>query len=167
MKFRWKQGTAILLTGVMTFSTISTPLASNIRQDLPKTTAFSTIIAESNENISEETAKKIAEEIISESYNYDGLDIEEQSTLSSGVKTVLKFIKNNWPKISKILKKYGVVSAKGKSVTTFINQLLSGVVSVDNSINGAIYAVVNFVAPGLSKSTKKIITNAIRLASPL
>lgn len=170
MRFNWKRGTAALLAGVMTFSTMSTTAlaASNAPQKEALKVATATIVTEAaSGDISEETAKKIAQEIIAGSYDYSGLESYERGALSTGVKTVLKFIKNNWPKVAKILKKYGIVVAKGKGVTQFINQLLNGVIGVSNSIDEAIYAVVDFVAPNLSSNTKKIIANAIRLISPV
>ena len=69
------------------------------------TTAFAAAVNAAD--ISIETARKIAEEIINSEYDYSGLEQQERGALSTGVKTVLKFIKNNLPKVLNILKKYG------------------------------------------------------------
>ena len=161
--------TAVLLVGVMTVSTVSTTAfaASNeCQKNAVREVAAAIITETANSEISEETARKTAQEIIEGDYDFSGLDNNERG-LSAAVKTALKFIKNNWSKIVNVLKKYGVVVGEGKGVIAYIDQILNGVINVSDSIDEAIYTVVDFVAPGLDRNVKKIIANAIRLVIPL
>ncbi len=169
MNEKFKRCTAGTLAGIMMTTVVSTTAfaaETPVKDDVQATVA-AVVSSSLNENISVETANKIAQEILNETYDYSGLESQERNALSKGVKTVLKFIKNNWPKVVKILKKYGVKAAESKGVIQFIDDLLDGVIEVSDSIDAAIYAVVDFVAPGLSENTKQIIANAIRLVSPV
>lgn len=163
------RGTAGLLATVMMISGISTTvLAAEPTKEGTTEAIVTAIVSETlNKNINEETARQIAKEIINGKYDYSGVSQSERSALSSSIKTVLKFIKNNWSKIAPILKKYGIKAAQGKGVVQFIDNLLNGVIEVSNSIDNAIYTVVDFIAPGLDSNVKQIITNAIRLISPV
>lgn len=174
MQFNWRKNTSALLAGIMMISSISTTTFASsqpINEHSLKIATAALVTETANDEITESTANKIAQEIINGQYEYASSDIDEYSVatkgLSKGAKTVLKFIKNNWPKIEKVLKKYGVTATKGKATIGFINQLLDGVIAVDDGIDNVIYAVVDFVAPNLNPDTKKIIANAIRLISPV
>lgn len=158
----------------MMISSISTTTFASsqpINEHSLKIATAALVTETANDGITESTANKIAQEIINGQYEYASSDIDEYSVatkgLSKGAKTVLKFIKNNWPKIEKVLKKYGVTATKGKAAIGFINQLLDGVIAVDDGIDNVIYVVVDFVAPNLNPDIKKIIANAIRLISPV
>ncbi|PXV86221.1 hypothetical protein C8E03_1135 [Lachnotalea glycerini] len=165
-----------------TFTSFILICAIIICNTIPTFAETSTTIVTSKNVISDETAKKIAIELITEFgtidtfYLYNNIESKEIITfnsntkgkaISTGVKTVIKFLKKNATKIEKILKKYGVTLATGKGISSAVDQLLDGVISVDDSIDSAIYAVVDFVIPDASNSTKKIISNAIRLVCPI
>lgn len=170
MKKILKKGTATLLTGTILMSTLSTTAFAaepTNEQMLTQSAILSTLQDNVNIEISDEVAEKIANEIMNENYDYSGFEIQERGAVSTGVKTALKFIKSNWPKVVKILKKYGVKVAKGKAVTQYIDNILNGVIEVSDSIDNAIYSVVDFVAPGLNSNVKRVIANAIRLICPV
>lgn len=166
MKHIWKRGIATLLVGTMAIANTPATAFAADTATVKEITATTVTEAISNNNISVKTAHKIAEEIINSNYDYINLEQEERA-VSSAIKTVLKFIKNNWSKVAAILKKYGVIIAQGKSVTEFVDQLLDGVIEVSDSIDAAIYTIVDFVAPDLNENVKQVITNAIRLICPV
>lgn len=166
MRHIWKQVMAAFLVCVMAVTNIPVTAFAAENTALKAVTAEAVVKAIGNENISIETAHKIAQEIINGDYDYTNLDQGEKG-LGTAVKTVLKFIKNNWSKVASILKKYGVILAEGKGVVEFIDQLLDGVIEVSDSIDAAIYAVVDFVAPDLDEDVKQVIANAIRLICPI
>lgn len=101
----------------------------------------------SNSEISEEALNKMVQEILNEKYDYSTSRITTRSIvtrgLSKGTKTALLFIRKNLPKIQNIIKTYTGVAIKTKATTQYIDQILNGVVVIDASINGAIYAVVD------------------------
>lgn len=170
MKKILKKGTAALLTGTIFMSTLSTTAFAaepTNEQMLTESVILSTLQDDANIEISDEVAEKIANEIMNENYDYSGFEIQERGAVSTGVKTALKFIKSNWPKVAKILKKYGVKVAEGKAVTQYIDNILNGVIEVSDSIDDAIYSVVDFVAPGLNSNVKRVIANTIRLFCPV
>ncbi len=170
MKKILKKGTATLLTGTILMSTLSTTAfaAEPVKkQTLSQAVVLSTLQDNTNAGISDEVAGKIANEIMKENYDYSGFEVQERGAVSTGVKAALKFIKSNWPKVAKILQKYGVKVAKGKAVTQYIDNILNGVIEVSDSIDDAIYSVVDFVAPGLNSNVKRVIANAIRLICPV
>lgn len=115
-------------------------------------------------NISEETAQKIAQDIINEQYD---TVYAPDSVASTAVIATLKALKRYWPKIVKVLKKYGVKVAVGKSASSFVDQVLDGVIDVDESIDGVIYGFVDYLAPNANSNVKHIIANAIRLVLPV
>ena len=141
------------------------------RNQVERTSSAVTDMAESaNSTITVEVAEQIAQEIMHADYDYSGFEIQSRGAVSVGakaVKTVLKFIKQNWSKISKILEKYGVKWAKGIGGIAVIDQFLKGTISISDNIDEAIYTVVDRLAPDLNPTVKRIVANAIRFACPI
>lgn len=151
---------------------MATTLAGVLMISSPVTTFAATpeketiIVSSDSDSISEETAQKIAQEILNARYNYD-TEYTTNGVGSTAVKTALKFLKKNSSKITKILKKYGVTVAEGKGVSSVVDDILDGVIEVDDSIDSVVYVVVDNLIPSASDDTKQVIANAIRLILPV
>lgn len=174
MQSNWKKHTASLLAGIIMIGSLSTTAFASSLPINEHSLIISTRLLTSevsNSEISEEALNKMVQEILNEKYDYSTSRITTRSIvtrgLSKGTKTALLFIRKNLPKIQNIIKTYTGVAIKTKATTQYIDQILNGVVAIDDSIDGAIYAVVDWVAPELNPQIKRIIANAIRLISPV
>ena len=97
---------------------------------------------------------------------YDNDIIEPRSFVSSTIKKVAKWILNNKSKISGIIGKYIVGWTFGKNVTEYLEDIVDGVIEIDESIDEFIYNFVNMILPDMSYRNKKLIANSIRFALP-
>lgn len=153
-----KKVIATALAGVLMISGSVTALAAAPEKEA--------IISSNYGSLSEDTAQKVAQEILHAEYDYDS-EYTTDSIGSTTVKTALKFLKKNSAKITKILKKYGVTVAKGKGVSSIVDDILDGVIEVDDSVDSVVYAVVDNIIPNARENTKQVIANAIRLILPV
>ena len=118
--------------------------------------------------LTEEQITTLVSELSKIEWDYSGINTDEAQTRGAGkiIKNAAKLIKNNLPKIVKALKKVGIKISVGKGFTKWLDDILNGVIEVDENIDSFIYSVVDKLAPGLSKDTKKIIANVIRMVCP-
>lgn len=114
----------------------------------------------------------LEKDLLSQNYDYSGLNDysgrTKRSVQSKAVKKALIFIQKNWPKIVKVAEKYGIKLATGKGISSMIQDMLDGVIAVDENIDDVIYSIVDAASPDGTKSkTKTVLANTIRLMLPV
>lgn len=167
----WKKATAGMLAGVMSISALSTTAfaAENNPSERVARAVTVAIASEQGYDLTDVQIRTLAEELSKIEWDTSGINLDEPETRGAAgklIKQAAKLIKKNLPKIQKALKKIGIKIQLGKGFTAWLDDILNGVIEVDESIDDFIYTVVDKIAPGLSGNTKKIVANIIRAVLP-
>ena len=162
-------GLALAITAT-TLGTTTPVFASENNHKQDAAYILSTVLSETNSSeLSEAQISMLINELSKIEWDYSGIDksdLQSRGAASKVIKAAAKLIKNNLPKIVSALKKIGIKISVGKGFTQWLDDILSGVIEIDESIDSFIYTVVDKLAPGLSKDTKQIIANVIRMICP-
>lgn len=166
-----KKITASMLVGAISISTFATTAfaAETTMSEKVAQIVTTAISGEQGCELTDSQLRILAEEFSKIEWNTSDLNMDTPETRGAAsklIKQAAKLIKENLPKIINALKKIGIKIEVGKGFTAWLDDILNGVIEVDESIDEFIYTVVDKIAPGLNSNTKQIVANIIRAVLP-